>query len=422
MRAYIRRTMPSAPSLGRQAPAGSASAILEAAVTLYAHHGPDGTSLRDVASAAGLTHAMVARHFGDKDGLVRAVGDHVVAAVGALLEDAPTGTAGYDAVLRRARGKAELTGLLVRCGLGDLRPEGFPACLAPPCWGTPGTAQRRAGGRHRQAVSRYGSAALLLGWLTFDGFLVPAVGVGQFATSRRDTAMAAAAASVGATATTTPPPLLRRGGLAAWPTTGHRNPSPDHTAHHAIVAAAVELFALHGPASVSIRDVARRAGVNHGLVHRHVGSKDQLVAAAIAAATEPLLPGALATSGFDVDAAVAVVHRDPAAARLIARVLVDGIPIRAVRHRFPVMRGLVAAARSGDATTRPAALADPRLAAAAAASLALGSVVWGPWLSEISGLGDLRGHDVPAGTYAPEAALADMGRRLLGLPTGPAGA
>ncbi|WP_131725063.1 helix-turn-helix domain-containing protein, partial [Mycobacteroides abscessus] len=36
-----------------------------------------------------------------------------------------------------------------------------------------------------------------------------------------------------------------------------------------------------GPAATSIREVATRAGVNHGLVHRHFGSKRQLLAATL---------------------------------------------------------------------------------------------------------------------------------------------
>jgi hypothetical protein len=35
-----------------------------------------------------------------------------------------------------------------------------------------------------------------------------------------------------------------------------------------------DLFAERGPAATSIRDIAARSRVNHGLIHRHVGGKD----------------------------------------------------------------------------------------------------------------------------------------------------
>ena len=80
--------------------------------------------------------------------------------------------------------------------------------------------------------------------------------------------------------------------------------------------------------------VARHAGVNHGLLHRHFGSKDHLITEAIEVGVASLMPGALAPQGFDVDRVVDVMHRDPVPARLIARTLVDDIPIGSVRLHF----------------------------------------------------------------------------------------
>jgi AcrR family transcriptional regulator len=50
-----------------------------------------------------------------------------------------------------------------------------------------------------------------------------------------------------------------------------------------ILAAARELFAAHGVDGVSVRDIAARAGVNHALVHRYFGAKDDMVAAILLA-------------------------------------------------------------------------------------------------------------------------------------------
>jgi len=45
----------------------------------------------------------------------------------------------------------------------------------------------------------------------------------------------------------------------------------------ALLDAANRLFAAAGPADVSLRAIARAAGVNHRLVHRHFGTRDALV-------------------------------------------------------------------------------------------------------------------------------------------------
>ena len=49
----------------------------------------------------------------------------------------------------------------------------------------------------------------------------------------------------------------------------------------AVLQSAADLFAERGLAATSIRDIAARSRVNHGLIHRHFGSKDGLVAAVL---------------------------------------------------------------------------------------------------------------------------------------------
>jgi AcrR family transcriptional regulator len=48
-----------------------------------------------------------------------------------------------------------------------------------------------------------------------------------------------------------------------------------------LIAAASELFAARGTASVSVREIADRAGVNHGLIHHYFHSKQGLIDATL---------------------------------------------------------------------------------------------------------------------------------------------
>ncbi|MBI9107716.1 MAG: TetR/AcrR family transcriptional regulator [Spirochaetales bacterium] len=49
----------------------------------------------------------------------------------------------------------------------------------------------------------------------------------------------------------------------------------------AVIDAACDLFSEKSPSRVSIREIAEKAGVNHGLIHRHFGSKRNLIQAVL---------------------------------------------------------------------------------------------------------------------------------------------
>ncbi|MFE7721460.1 helix-turn-helix domain-containing protein [Nocardia rhizosphaerihabitans] len=146
----------------------------------------------------------------------------------------------------------------------------------------------------------------------------------------------------------------------------------------AVLTSAADLFAERGPAATSIRDIAERAGVNHGLVFRHFGAKDQLVAAV-------LNHLGAETAAQDDDAALSAA--DPRWQRhwvVLARCILDGFDVGKLQERFPVMSRLVDAARPHHSETQAAAVA-----AANVAALELGWRMFGPFLRESTGLAEL---------------------------------
>jgi AcrR family transcriptional regulator len=54
------------------------------------------------------------------------------------------------------------------------------------------------------------------------------------------------------------------------------------SSERSLIDAATVLFAERGPSAVTVRMIAERAGVNHGLVHHYFGSKQGLVRAVLA--------------------------------------------------------------------------------------------------------------------------------------------
>ena len=102
----------------------------------------------------------------------------------------------------------------------------------------------------------------------------------------------------------------------------------------ALLEAAMACFAEFGPNDVSVRAIAERAGVNHGLVHHYFGSKAGLVDAVVREAQE-YFSETLANSG----GLALVTIDDPrplTAMRAIARIIVDGA-MPAHQAEFPVI-------------------------------------------------------------------------------------
>jgi hypothetical protein len=81
---------------------------------------------------------------------------------------------------------------------------------------------------------------------------------------------------------------------ASAPRRHRRDPE---ASREAILAAARDVFTERGYARATIREIARRAGVTHGLVMRHFGTKEKLLISALPGprAAARTVPGDLAT-------------------------------------------------------------------------------------------------------------------------------
>ncbi len=150
----------------------------------------------------------------------------------------------------------------------------------------------------------------------------------------------------------------------------------------AVLDAASDLFAEKGPAATSIREVATRSRVNHGLVYRHFGTKEELVAAVLDHVSDRFNQ-AVAASAADT---VVVAERQW---RVLARAILDGYPVGRLQHRFPFVAQLVAEAEQH---TDDAAAA--RLAAGHVVALELGWRLFEPFIRSAAGLEGMDGDEL----------------------------
>jgi AcrR family transcriptional regulator len=171
-------------------------------------------------------------------------------------------------------------------------------------------------------------------------------------------------------------------------------PTGREAIREAVLEAAVRLFAERGPGAVSIRELAAEAGVNHGLVHRHFGTKDELVAAVMnhlvgrferaagkpddAETPEELLPKLFAAA-----------RSQRAYWQILVRAILEGRDPAELQGGFPIVRRLLAAAQRNPAPGRSAEAFVVQQVA-----LGLGLVVFEPFLRAALGLDATRWRSV----------------------------
>jgi AcrR family transcriptional regulator len=93
-----------------------------------------------------------------------------------------------------------------------------------------------------------------------------------------------------------------------------------------------------------LRDIAADADVNLGLLHRHFGSKDDLIREAFAAAAQSGLETIGPAETFDdaIDRLITVFRTSDATyPRMLAWMLLSGLAPRALQDDFPTLQRLV---------------------------------------------------------------------------------
>lgn len=164
----------------------------------------------------------------------------------------------------------------------------------------------------------------------------------------------------------------------------------------AILQAARRLLADQDFAAVSIRDIAAAAGVSHGLVQHHFGTREQLVAEIIRAevaefAGQGWNPGAVATAADRARAHQelrARMARSQDFARLITRAELAGVqPERLLDPEVSTpAQQLAAEIRNGQQRGGTPSPLDPDMVAAYVNAATFAFATLGPWLMASVGL------------------------------------
>jgi AcrR family transcriptional regulator len=382
-------------------------ALIESATELFAERGTEGASVREIAAGAGVNHALVFRHFGSKERLVRVVLDRLLDALVEEFRAAGVDPASLAAVGESVAGRERLWKLLTRAVL-DGEIDVFTERSFPEIDRVLDAIRR---GVARGAVPDVDPRSLLmivlsgaLGWALLDPLMAEAVGMpGATPQRRRELARAAFAELIGmlppgsaaldesearAAAVPERPPFE----AAATRPAARSRPAADRPRGReqvcdALIDAAMELMALRGPAAVSVRQIAERARVNHALVFRHFGSKEGLVQAVWERAVEDFAGHAMAVPDYQsLMALTEALAESETTWRLLARAILDGETetLAATPYRF--VHQMVWAVARGQAAGMVETTIHPRMIVAMVIAMGFGWLVFHPVLNPLLGM------------------------------------
>lgn len=182
-------------------------------------------------------------------------------------------------------------------------------------------------------------------------------------------------------------------------TSNHGGSDPRIPTRDALLKAAAALFAEKGAEAVSTREIASKANVNNGLIHRHFRTKDALLREVLESLSAEI---SAVDQGGDGSAILLrffqAVRERETYWKLLARTMLDGQPIDHVQRTFPTMGRAIELIREMQSQGKGPADADPRAVAALLAAIAFGWLVFEPWLLAAGGFAedekDAAGRDV----------------------------
>ncbi len=177
--------------------------------------------------------------------------------------------------------------------------------------------------------------------------------------------------------------------------TKRKKPHGREQVTEAILETAAELFSKHGVAAVSLRQIAARAKVNLGLIHRHFGTKENLrqqVQDHLAARVreEIGIPQSAMEGSWK---GLEVIRRHDAFWRVLARTFLDGTFEGDVQSEFPFVRNQVDLVRRDQQNGTLPSDMDPRILVAGALALSFGLLVFEPYIVPGTGLDEEYGSE-----------------------------
>lgn len=158
----------------------------------------------------------------------------------------------------------------------------------------------------------------------------------------------------------------------------------------ALIEAAAALFAERGVSGVSLREIAAQAGVNHGLIHRHFGTKENLRKKTQEYLAKNIRDD-IGTPDNLIDMlarAETAVKKHPLFWKVMARSFLDGTVEGDVQSEFPFVRDFYEVVKAAQEQGLVRADLNPRYIVAGICAYGLGMRAFERYIMEAAGLSD----------------------------------
>jgi AcrR family transcriptional regulator len=150
----------------------------------------------------------------------------------------------------------------------------------------------------------------------------------------------------------------------------------------ALVKAAAELISKRGFAAVSVREIAARADVNHGLVHKYFGSKENLIRMSLDRLAASFRETAGKPENFDdaLRRSEEALREHDQYNRLLVRVMIDGDELTSVQTNFDFLENMIRLVRKEQKMGKMTSQMDARRIVAGITALGYGLELFASYL------------------------------------------
>ena len=172
------------------------------------------------------------------------------------------------------------------------------------------------------------------------------------------------------------------------PNGNYNVPRGGEAIREAILQATEDLLAKHSPTEISLRQIAEAASINHSLIHRYFGTKENVILAVHERIISKLGEQFAAIESLDgnVGRLFKINEQNPSRRILLARAMLDGADPHLIRHHFPTVHQLVKLLEKKKSETVSPSQYDAETLAAFFAGAVMGWFLYEPFLLASTGL------------------------------------
>lgn len=184
--------------------------------------------------------------------------------------------------------------------------------------------------------------------------------------------------------------IMSKGGSEKTSGAGQKAPTGDkdkiphgrEAVRKAILNATEKLLLKKSPNQITVREIAAAARIKHPLVHRHFGTKEDVIIAVHARGIAKVEQRVAKVENLEgnVGTFFEAVKRNRFRQVALSRAMLDGVPPHAIQNEFPVMQHLLKLIKKRCEENAPENPFTPEMLTAVLAAAALGWMFYEPFL------------------------------------------